>query len=206
MAVKPKRFDPRSRWVRYRDGMWIPTRKRIYLYWFKFLQHAEKDESKNVDWKKYSGWGGSNYILGTKFDMFWEDNWKKLFGVKDVYDEPKFPLSTEKPKPDGYRYSLLVYENRHRGSNWEIAKWISKREVSKRGAGLTSSSLFYSREDMEGEYSVEDKMIIQSRIGRYKNSTDRYLNSVCNGMFSIMSYYCNKCEYPYSIYITIIKY
>ena len=59
-----------------------------YLYWFKFLQHAEQDENFNVDWNKYSGLGGSNYILGTKFDMFWEENWKKLFGVTDVLWEP----------------------------------------------------------------------------------------------------------------------
>lgn len=100
--------------------MWIPTRKRIYLYWFKFLQHAEQDENFKVDWKKYSGRGSSNYILGTKFDMFWEENWKKLLRVKNVFDELKFLLSNEKPKPNEYRYSLLVYENINRGSNWEI--------------------------------------------------------------------------------------
>ena len=149
MTKKPKRFDPKSRWVRYRDGLWIPSRKRIYLYWFKFLQHAERDVTRIVNWKKYNGWGGSNYILASRFDDFWEDNWKKLFGVKDVFDLPKFPLSTDRPKPDGYRYALLVYENRHRGSNWDIAKWIAKREVSKRGAGLTSSSLFFAREDIQ---------------------------------------------------------
>ncbi len=183
MTKKPKRFDPKSRWVRYRDGLWIPSRKRIYLYWFKFLQHAERDVTRIVNWKKYNGWGGSNYILASRFDDFWEDNWKKLFGVKDVFDLPKFPLSTDRPKPDGYRYALLVYENRHRGSNWDIAKWIAKREVSKRGSGLTSSSLFYAREDMDGDYGREDKLVIQSRIGRYKTSANKYLDNVCNGIF-----------------------
>lgn len=65
-----------------------------------------------------------------------------------------FQYLLKKAKPDGYRYSLPVYKNRNRGPDWEIAKWISKRETSKRGTGLTSSSLLYSREDMEGEYSV----------------------------------------------------
>ena len=36
---------------------------------------------------------------------------------------------------------------------------------------------------MEGEYSVEDKMIIQSRIGRYMRPSKQYMNSVCKGMF-----------------------
>ena len=38
----------------------------------------------------------------------------------------KFSLTTNKPKADGIRYVLLVYENKHRGSNWDIAKWIAK--------------------------------------------------------------------------------
>ena len=82
---KPSRFDPKSRWVKYdkESQLWIPSRKRIFLYWFKFLQHAERDSSRKVDWKKYEGWGGANYILGTKFDDFWEQNWKELFGVKN---------------------------------------------------------------------------------------------------------------------------
>ena len=183
MNKKLKRFDPKSRWVKYQDGLWIQSRKRIYLYWFKFLQIAEQDPKLKVDWKKYEGWGGANYVLGTKFDDFWKDNWKSLFGIKNEGDEPKFPLSTKQPKADALRYALLVYENKHRGSNWEIAIWIAKREVQKRGSGLTSSSLFYAREDMKEDYSVEDKMIIQSRIGRYKKTAGKYLHNVCNGIF-----------------------
>ena len=29
-------------WIRYKDGYWIPHRKRVYLYWFKYLQEAEQ--------------------------------------------------------------------------------------------------------------------------------------------------------------------
>ncbi len=36
--------------LRYRDGFWIDARKRVYLYWFKFLQHAERSADYTVDW------------------------------------------------------------------------------------------------------------------------------------------------------------
>ena len=185
MMKKPKRFDPKSKYVRYdkKSGLWITQRKRLYLYWFKFLRIAEQDADYNVDWSKYKGWGGANYILGTKFDEFWEDKWRSLFGVKVMGGTAKFSLTTNKPKTDGIRYALLVYENKHRGSNWDIAKWIAKREVAKRGSGLTSSSLFYAREDMKGEYGKEDKLVIQSRIGRYKTAAKKYLDNVCDGQF-----------------------
>ena len=111
MSSIPKRFDPRSRWVKYKDGLWIQSRKRIFLYWFKFLQHAERSQDFVVDWSQYEGWGGSNYILGTKFDTFWNENWKTLFGIKNEGDSPLFSLSTKQPKAEGIRYALLVYEN-----------------------------------------------------------------------------------------------
>ena len=88
--------------------MWIPHLKRTYLYWFKFLQEAELNDDYLVDWKKYKGWGGANYILGTKFDIFWNENWKELFGVKKQGDKPKFPLSTPTPKNESIRISWLV--------------------------------------------------------------------------------------------------
>jgi hypothetical protein len=131
MVQKKKRYDPRNRWsAKYRKDvqLWIPSRKTVYLYWFKFLQLAEKDLTRTVDWTKYDGWGGSNYVLGTKFDDFWKENWMDLFGIKNEGDTPKFPLTTKQPKTDALRYSLRLYENRHRGSTWELAIWLKKNE------------------------------------------------------------------------------
>ena len=68
--------------LKYKNGLWISARRRVYLYWFKFLQEAELTNEYKVDWKKYDGWGGANYILGVKFDEFWKEKWKDLFGVK----------------------------------------------------------------------------------------------------------------------------
>ena len=88
MRKKPKRFDPGSKWVRYdtERGLWIPSRKRVFLYWFKFLQEAEKSNDYQVDWKKYKGWGGAKVVLNTKFDDWWEERWITLFGYEGTRD------------------------------------------------------------------------------------------------------------------------
>jgi len=126
-----KRYTAPSRWTsKYRKDvhLWIPSRKVTYLYWFKFLQLAEHDPSRTVDWSKYQGWGGSKAVLGQKFDDWWQSHWMHLFGVKNEGDEPRFPLTTKRPKTDAMRYALRIYENRHRGSTWEIALWFKKNE------------------------------------------------------------------------------
>ena len=112
--------------------LWIPHRKRVYLYWFKFLQIAEQDPNMKVDWKQYKGWGGSNYILGVKFDEFWKDNWKKLFGLKTLKDKQKFPISTLRPKIESIRTSLLVHQKLHLPSYLRIAKEIQESELNTR--------------------------------------------------------------------------
>ena len=107
-----------SRWVKYdrKSKLWIQSNKRIYVYWFKFLQHAEKDPNRNVDWSVYDGWGGRDVVLNTKFDVWWRKRWKDLFGIPNEGDIPKFPLTTNRPKENGLRYSLMVYENRDMSS------------------------------------------------------------------------------------------
>jgi len=126
-----KRYTAPSRWTsKYRKDvqLWISSRKITYLYWFKFLQLAEQDPTRNVDWSKYQGWGSSKAVLGQKFDDWWESHWMHLFGVKNEGDDPRFPLTTKRPKTDAMRYALRLYENRHRGSTWEIALWFKKNE------------------------------------------------------------------------------
>jgi hypothetical protein len=101
-----------SKWVRYRNGRWIPTRKRVFLYWFKFLVEAEKSDEYQVDWSKYKGWGGSRVILSTKFDDWWEERWEDLFSTESRDDEPRYNISTKSPKADAYKLRLRVWNLR----------------------------------------------------------------------------------------------
>jgi hypothetical protein len=151
-----------SRWKRYdeKSGLWISSRKLIYVYWFRFLQLAEAHPDKKVDWSLYEDWGGKNVICDpdTKFDAWWKTNWKTLFGYKEgEEDKILYPLSkrpsgeTIRPKAHGIRYALRVYELKHKylldGNDltgeenesdgkkedaWEIAKAFAKDEFPRR--------------------------------------------------------------------------
>lgn len=94
--------------LRKRDELYISHRKRVYLYWFKFLQESERSPDLVVNWNKYRGWGGSNVVLGQKFDEWWEDQWKDLFAVQRLNDKPKFN-PTGKVNLENIRLSYLVY-------------------------------------------------------------------------------------------------
>jgi hypothetical protein len=130
-----------SEWIRYQDDLWIPYRKRTFLYWFKFLQEAERFDEVKVDWRKYRGWGGANVILGQKFDHWWGDRWKDLFGSEVRWTDPskiKFPLSTTRPKSETLRMSLLIWQLRDTPPDWRPRKHSSRagtdREIQTRGS------------------------------------------------------------------------
>ena len=128
--MKRKQFRPNSEYVRYREGTWIQSRKRVYLYWYKFLRHAEKSADHKVQWNKYRAWGGKDAVMNMKFDDWWEEHWKDCFGIDEEKGNAKYMLS-KRHKADAVRYALLCYENQHRGTNWEIAIYIQKIETQR---------------------------------------------------------------------------
>ena len=143
--MRMSRFTPNSKYVKYRDNTWIQCRKRVYLYWFKFLKHAEESSDHKVQWNKYRAWGGKDAVMNMKFDEWWEEHWKDCFGIDEERDNCKYPVNGN-PKADGIRYALLVYENLHRGSNWDIAIHIQKEETRKR---YPVPSFSYAMEDLD---------------------------------------------------------
>ena len=178
-----------SRWVKYdrKSRLWIQSNKVIYFYWYSFLQHAERDPTRTVDWTKYDGWGGAETVLNTKFDGWWRSHWQDLFGIPNEGDEPKFPLSTKRPKEQGLRYALLVYERREMQDNWSIAMDIAKREWGYRKKGLTSGAFDNA---VQKDWMKQDeptrrqwKRIAQSRVGRIMTRAEELLDGVCDGVF-----------------------
>lgn len=140
--------------IRYRDGLWIAYRKKNYVYWFKFLQFAEADDDFVVDWDCYEDWGGKKAVLNMKFDLWWEDYWIDVFGVKegengymDPADLPAFPLNTKAIKSEAIRLSYLCWlkkdepiaekaedEKRKRSSNkLDIALAVYRYETGESG-------------------------------------------------------------------------
>ena len=187
-------------WNRYKDGFWIPHRKRVFLYWFKYLQQAELSSSHKVDWTKYEGWGGANTILGMKFDNWWDANWKELFGTKDRSETPKFPISTKQPKTEALRLSLLCWERRDapflgkRGNTLSIAKQVYEYELGISGekkprytdenfdASFMNPDTFTRRDKDDGNEYI-DPQALQSIVGRYLRNARKYLTNVSNGQF-----------------------
>lgn len=187
-------------WIRYKDGYWIPHRKRVYLYWFKYLQEAEQCPEFAIDWSKYDGWGGANEVLGSKFDDWWSNHWIDLFGTKDRSSSPRYPISTKQPKTEALRLSLLCWQRRNapvwgkRGNALSIAKQVYEYELGISGekkarfgddeftAGSMNPDTFkvYDKDD-KGSYA--DPQRLQSIVGRYLRNARRYLNHVCDGSF-----------------------
>ena len=185
-------------WIRYKDGYWISHRKRVYLYWFKYLQEAERSPDYSVDWSKYKGWGGANEILGTKFDDWWKDHWIDLFGTQDRSAQPKYPISTKQPKTEALRLSLLCWQRRDaprwgkRGNALSIAKQVYEYELGITGekkprygedeftAGSMNPDTFKVLDG--GEY-VSDPQRLQSIVSRYLKNARKYLKNVCECQF-----------------------
>jgi hypothetical protein len=194
-----------SEWVRYRDGLWIPQRKRTYLYWFKFLQEAELSSEYQVDWSKYPGWGGAEVILNQKFDVWWEERWKALFAVASrgaPKSEERFPLSTSQPKTEAIRISLLVWQLRNTPPDYEPSETFrinqnntNRKKAQRRGGNTLAIArkliatekrkatplvgIDPTRRNISG--STENE--IQSRVGRYLRSAKQTLTNVCAGSF-----------------------
>ena len=172
-------FEPVSRYVMYdkKTKLWVNHRKRVYWVWFKLLQHCENSKDFKVDWKKYDGWGGSNEVVGSKFDNWWKDNWVELFGVKVRGDIPKFPTNPKTKISDfnSLRLYLLVYEyslNYPEHGGYEIAKLIQKRESFKRHPVPSFT------EGMGADGGVIDKRVIQRRMSNYRKRGKEIMDNI----------------------------
>ena len=190
----------KSEWGRYRNGLWLPNRKRTYLYWFKYLQHAETAPNTKfeVDWSKYRGWGGANEVLGRKFDAWWEDRWEDLFGYKDKsppLNKQRFPLSSTRFKYDAVRLALLVYEYRETDTDWTPRGYGGKdlhKSQRRKGNALAIARRVISHEKgkkrqtytgMLDENEVAGEQVVQSSVGRYMRQAKKILGNVCDGKF-----------------------
>ena len=177
-------FEPVSRYVMYdnKTKLWISHRKRVYLIWFKFLQHCHRDKKFKVDWSKYQGWGGWNLLMDTDFDTWWNRNWVNLFGVKERGETPKFPTNPKTKISDfnSLRLYLLIYEyglKYPKLDSYEISQKIQKRESFKRypvpsftqGLGFDGVEI--------------DKKTVLRRVSNYKKRGKEIMENVCKGVF-----------------------
>ena len=196
MAKKSDDFYIRSkwRWNRYKEGLFIPARMRIYSLWYHYLREAELSPDHKVNWKKYRGWGGSKVVLNQPFDDWWKERWKDLFSSKDGSSKSKvkFPLTTNQPKARAIRIALKIWRLRDTPPDYTPKSYGGKevRSYSRRGGkNLAIARKLIATERYKHSYSdinpekVDDEQILQSKIGRYKRQSMKILDNVCEGNF-----------------------
>ena len=198
-----------SRWKKHsgHDALWIQSRKVIYLYWYKFLQEAEKSDEFEVDWSLYEAWGGRDAVMSNDFDTFWGDHWADLFAVDPERGVSRYPISSKSPKADGIRYALLAWQNRNL-STWDFAVWLKDFEsrnqdslgrrrkprgiftrIAEASADLDTSNRLIrdggiSRDSNSEAYlNKETKRAIQKMVREYLKNAHRYIKSVSHGRF-----------------------
>jgi len=199
-----------SRWKKHsgHDALWIQSRKVIYLYWYKFLQEAEKSDEHDVDWSCYEAWGGRDAVMSDDFDTFWADRWKELFAINSETGIAHYPISSKSPKADGIRYALLAWQNRHL-STWEFAVWLKENETRKfdslnrkKNPKGISGYLYSANPDLDFDnrlasdgygnkfdtnYKARDNQELKKKIQRmirgYLKNAQRHFHAVCEGRF-----------------------
>jgi hypothetical protein len=183
--------------IRYRNGFWISHRKRTYLYWFKFLQEAERSPDFKVNWRKYRGWGGSNEVMGSKFDDWWENHWEDLFGVEKSNDDPlkvKFPLTTRQPKTEAIRISWLVWIHRDTpadyvsrmsryGNSLRSKRGSNNLAIARKIIATEKRNTYLAPLNPDDDTNENDDKAISSLIARYKRRAKQITENVCDGVF-----------------------
>lgn len=170
--------------TKFKDGLWIKGRKRVFLYWFKFLQISIQ-EGLPVKWEKYSHWGNQGNFVNIKFDDWWKTHWKKCFGVKNRTDTPKYPLSHSRYKIEAIRmyYLICVEDLKGKYTNDEIAYRIVKSEWTNRFQN--DNNLFYPMGNDGQPVPPDDKSNaeVTRRISVLKKGYKKLMKNVCNGTF-----------------------
>ena len=160
-----RKYDRESR-------LWISGYYVMYGYWYKFLQYAERDTSRTVDWSKYQGWGGAETVLNTPFRKWWLENWKDLFGVENPSDKSKFSMSSDRTKPVAVKVALRVYENKYRGNSLDIYNFL-RTKYADSDMGSLDGHAFEAQSIKERNRTVK----------RYMSQAETILDNVCIGKF-----------------------
>jgi|OM-RGC.v1.023557781 hypothetical protein len=153
-----------SKNIRYdkESKLWIKHRKRIYLWWYKFLQIAIQ-ENRKINHQFYRGWGDTSL----KFDDWWKKNWKRLFGVKKEKDIPLVHLDSIALKANAYKHRYKVYVLNKQGlSHYEIIKKVNKIK----GYSITDDK------DSDGGDGT-------NQCRHYLSQAKKMINNICKGIF-----------------------
>lgn len=188
--AKVSKRNKSTRYRKYRDGYWIKSRYLLYRFWYKFLQYAELDANRTVDWSKYNGWGGPTVVLHERFEKWWKQHWKKLFGVRKENDKALFEITRKKARAEAIRVALLVYEYRHLidpADNRPIfdalnAKYRNLGSIDKYETDKKDGKVIFENGKPRQRAKVDTKYL-NHEIKRYLKQAETLLDQVCRGEF-----------------------
>ena len=169
-----------SRYAKYNKSnkVWLKSRKICYLYWYLFLQLAELDKKRKVNWSKYKGWGGKEEILKNypkrNFNEWFEERGLKLFAVKKPTDKALFEPTTY-PALDAIYFSYETYRlqlDNPKMTNEQIFKSLRKRKTQM-VEGLDNLKIHSG----EGNNKYDNLGIYKKRYASI------LLDNVCKGIF-----------------------
>lgn len=153
---------------KYREGLFIPHRYVLYVYWYQFLKIAHQ-ENRKINWKKYEEWGTPEELFSQSFRKWWEKNWKRLFSEQTPDGRTgKFIMSSERTKPDAIKTALEVYKNKDK-ENWDIVIYLQKKYPNKMMS-------------ITGQGATETKEVNRT-MKRYRKQSEDILQNVCECQF-----------------------
>ena len=183
-----------SKFIKLQNGVELKHRKRIYLYWYKFLQLAI-DEKKKIDWSKYEDWGNAKSVAKTKFDDWWKEH-EPLFDLR-INKKLKYDCCMDKPRFETIWWSFEVYKRYNKETTFykigqelgQMKKVKSRKELKSITKDKeTTEEDFIDESDerkknMIGELQYKDKRTLMRSMMRYNTRGKRILNGVCKGRF-----------------------
>ena len=178
-GILPKsiKYDSKSK-------VWIQHRKRIYLYWFKFLQLSLQDKKLKVKMSKYKDWGNKEDILKMKFDDWWKKFGVKLFGMKKKTDKPKCVLITNSPKFDtihlSYKFYYLIRVKGKMYKQIKLDKGILKNDSMRNGI---LQLLNYEKIHLPNDEKDYDESHLYFKMSKYVRNGENIIKGVCIGEY-----------------------
>ena len=167
-----------------KNKIWLQHRKRIYLYWFKFLQLCLKDSKLKVNMKKYKDWGNREEIINSKFDDWFKKHGIKLFGTKKQSDKPKIVLITNQPKFDtihlSYKFYYLIRVKRKMYKEIKLNEGILKNEEMRNGM---LQLLNYNLKHLDNEERDYDISHLYLKMSKYVRNGENIMKGICIGEY-----------------------
>lgn len=165
-------------------GLWIRARKRVFFYWFRFLQAAERSDSYTVDWTHYERWGGRDEVMKDvkrDFDKWWATHWQTLFGTVERRGEPLMKLSEKRISAESYGYAYQIYLldcSDEKLTRIQIAFELNEGYKKRHSNFKTDHQPFFTDIEKPEKFPYIEKM-----VSNYRLLAKSYLTNVCEGKF-----------------------